>query len=44
MSAMAIFLVGFFVSTLCLFGIYFTITELSRLGHESDRRAGASRR
>jgi hypothetical protein len=44
MSALGIFLVGLFVSTLCLFGIYFTITELSRLGRESDDRARAGRR
>ena len=43
MSALGIFLVGLFVSTLCLFGIYFTITELSRLGRESDGRARAGR-
>jgi hypothetical protein len=37
MSVMAIFLVGLGVSALCLFGLYFTITEVSRLGRESDR-------
>ena len=44
MSALGIFLVGLFVSTLCLFGIYFTITELSRLGRKSDDRARAGQR
>lgn len=44
MSAMGIFLVGLFVSTLCSFGLYFTLTELSRVGHASDERARGSRR
>lgn len=44
MSAMGIFLVGLFVSALCLFGLYFTITEVSRLGRESGRRARAGQR
>jgi len=39
MSGMAIFLVGLGVSALCLFGLYFTIAETSRLGRESDSRA-----
>ena len=38
MSAMAILVVGVGVSTLCLFGLYFTISEMSRLGRESDDR------
>lgn len=41
MSAMAIFLVGLAVSTLCLFGLYFTIAEISRLGRDSDARVPA---
>ncbi len=41
MSGMAIFFVGLGVSALCLFGLYFTITETSRLGRESDARARA---
>jgi len=41
MSGMAIFFVGLGVSALCLFGLYFTITDISRLGRESDARARA---
>lgn len=41
---MAIFLVGLGVSTLCLFGLYFTISEISRLGRESDQRARGRKR
>lgn len=44
MSGMGIFLVGLGVSTLCLFGLYFTMTEISRLGRESDERARGQRR
>jgi len=44
MSGMGIFLVGLGVSTLCLFGLYFTIAELRRLGRESDNRARAHQR
>lgn len=39
MSGMGIFLVGLSVSALCVFGLYFSIAELSRLGRESDVRA-----
>jgi|GEM_PF-5405578 len=31
MSSMAIFLVGLFVSSLCVFGLWFTIAEIRRL-------------
>ena len=44
MSGMAIFLVGVGVSTLCLFGLYFTVAEISRLGRESDARARTLKR
>ena len=44
MSGMPIFLVGLGVSALCLFGLYFTITDISRLGRESDERARLDRR
>lgn len=44
MSGMAIFFVGLGVSALCLFGLYFTITDISRLGRESDERARVGRR
>lgn len=44
MSGMAIFLVGSGVSTLCLFGLNFTIAEIGRLGRESDARARAHQR
>ncbi|MDP1572120.1 MAG: hypothetical protein Q8L86_19155 [Vicinamibacterales bacterium] len=40
---MGIFLVGLGVSTLCLFGLYFTIAEMSRLGRNSDGRPRAQR-
>jgi hypothetical protein len=43
MPAMGIFLVGLFVSSLCSFGLYFTVTELSRAGRESDDRARVNR-
>ncbi len=44
MSAMGIFLVGLFVSTLCFLGLYFTMTELSRVGRKPDGRARSGRR
>lgn len=44
MSAMGIFLVGLGVSTLYLFGLYFTIAEISRLGRESDVRGRSHKR
>jgi hypothetical protein len=31
MSAMAIFLIGLFVTSLCAFGLWFTIVEIRRL-------------
>lgn len=44
MSALGIFLVGLAVSSLCLFGLYFTIAEIKRLGRDSDARARALKR
>jgi len=44
MSGMAIFFVGLGVSALCLFGLYFTVAEISGLGRESDGRARTHRR
>ena len=44
MSATGIFLVGLVVSLLCLFGLYFTIAEISRLGRDSDARVRALKR
>lgn len=41
MSAMAIFFVGLFVTALCLFGLYFSIAEINRLGRDSDMRGRA---
>lgn len=35
MSAMAILLVGIFVTTLCGFGVWFTIVELQRLSRDA---------
>lgn len=44
MSATTIFFVGFGVSTLCFLGLYFTITEISRLGRGSEVRARVGKR
>lgn len=44
MSAMTIFVVGLAVSSLCLFGLYFTVAEIRRLGRDSDDRVRAGRR
>jgi hypothetical protein len=43
MSTMGIFLIGLGVSTLCLFGLYFTMVEIGRLGRESDGRRRTER-
>ena len=44
MSGMAIFVVGLVVSTLCLFGLFFTITEIGRLNSGESARARTPRR
>ena len=35
MSTMAILLVGIFVTSLCAFGLWFTIVEVKRLSRQS---------
>ncbi|MEO7135307.1 MAG: hypothetical protein ABI024_13920 [Vicinamibacterales bacterium] len=41
---MGIFFVGLFVTALCLFGLYFSIAEINRLGRDSDARVRALKR
>ena len=44
MSPLSIFLVGAIVSALSLGGLYFTISEMKRLGRDFDGRADVPRR
>lgn len=39
MSQQGIFYIGVGISLLCALGLFFTITEMRRLGREADNRA-----